>query len=263
MCERVRFPSQAVLLYFAFNRRLRAWHGDDASTTTDSSPSATSWATSLEKAKENSTLETEAKENVWRHYRYSKCIRSVNFGWFRFRLVCNYFTSFHICSFGYDNFTHTEEDAPEEDLSGVDDWWFLQSISPKKRRKILKQHINDVDRPGSRYWFYVLLVTDFGEVVQTTSITNENDTFMNQCKVKIVYRIEVFVKKETFAVAIVSQFATQNHANVPWMIFLAKWVQMLSVDPEIWILGRPWWLSMWLYGRSMWKCCRTTKFQFG
>lgn len=40
---------------------------------------------------------------------------------------------------------HYPKDAPEEDLSGVDDWWFLQSISPKKRRKILKRHISDVD----------------------------------------------------------------------------------------------------------------------
>jgi len=39
----------------------------------------------------------------------------------------------------------SDSDAPEEDLSGVDDWWFLQSISPKKRRKILKSHISDVD----------------------------------------------------------------------------------------------------------------------
>ena len=30
-------------------------------------------------------------------------------------------------------------------MAGVDDWWFLQSIPPKKRRKILKRHIPEVD----------------------------------------------------------------------------------------------------------------------
>jgi len=39
----------------------------------------------------------------------------------------------------------SDSDAPEEDLAGVDDWWFLQSIPPKKRRKILKRHIPEVD----------------------------------------------------------------------------------------------------------------------
>ena len=39
----------------------------------------------------------------------------------------------------------SDSDAPEEDLSGVDDWWFLQPIAPKKRRKILKKFANEVD----------------------------------------------------------------------------------------------------------------------
>ena len=39
----------------------------------------------------------------------------------------------------------SDSDAPEEDLSGVDDWWFLQPIAPKKRRKILKKYAKEVD----------------------------------------------------------------------------------------------------------------------
>ncbi|CAG5109729.1 Oidioi.mRNA.OKI2018_I69.chr2.g4228.t1.cds [Oikopleura dioica] len=39
----------------------------------------------------------------------------------------------------------SDSDAPEEDLTGVDEWWFLQPIAPKKRRKILKKNVDDVD----------------------------------------------------------------------------------------------------------------------
>ena len=40
----------------------------------------------------------------------------------------------------------SDSDAPEEDLTGVDDWWFLQPIAPKQRRKILKKTNNEVSR---------------------------------------------------------------------------------------------------------------------
>ncbi|CBY09531.1 unnamed protein product [Oikopleura dioica] len=39
----------------------------------------------------------------------------------------------------------SDSDAPEEDLTGVDEWWFLQPIAAKKRRKILKNSIEEVD----------------------------------------------------------------------------------------------------------------------
>ncbi|CBY31249.1 unnamed protein product [Oikopleura dioica] len=38
-----------------------------------------------------------------------------------------------------------EKNCASEDLTGVDEWWFLQPIAAKKRRKILKNSIEEVD----------------------------------------------------------------------------------------------------------------------